>query len=113
MAAQVIKARVRSTRPPRAGSGLHTYATSRRCRNARSWLSVRPDRGFSGGAVSAAPEPESVILGDAERPCTTQWLAKVATPGTALRGELLGVRSARLGTRSLDDAIPLLAAVCS
>jgi hypothetical protein len=48
------------------------------------------ERRFSGGAVSAAPEPESVILGDAERPCTTQWLAKVATPGTALPGELLG-----------------------
>ena len=44
----------------------------------------------SRAGVSAAPEPQSVILGDAERPCATQWLAKVATPGTALPGELLG-----------------------
>ena len=40
-------------------------------------------------------------------------LAKVATPGTALPGDLLRSPVARLGTRSLDDAIPLLAATCS
>ena len=67
---------------------------------------LRPaERRFSGGAVSAAPEPDSVILGDAERPCTTQCSRKLLRQVRHFQATFWGIRlhvwgHARLTMRS-------------